>query len=328
MHDLVTVGDATIDTFIKIHDAHVQCNINKEDCQLCVNYGDKIAVDEIKHLVAGNAANNAIGSARLGLKDTIYVNVGDDDSGERIKRKLEEEGVDCSYVITNKETDSNYSAVINFQGERTIFVYHQPWKYRLPKMEAAKWVYYTSLSESFVGSTLNRDLADYIKDCGAKLLYNPGTYQIKAGVKNYPEILKVCTVFNVNKEEAKKILEIPEEKSIDMKKLLKKTRDDLGVENVLITDGREGSYTFDGKDYYRLPEFPGDRIEATGAGDSYATALLSALFYGLPLSEGMVWGSINGAYVVKQIGPQAGLLHKHEMEKVRSQSLDFKAEKF
>jgi len=328
MHDLVTVGDATIDTFIKIHDAHVQCSINKEDCQLCVNYGDKIAVDGIKHLVAGNAANNAVGSSRLGLKTAIYVNVGDDDSGKRIKGKLEEEGVDASYITVNKGIESNYSAVINFQGERTIFVYHQPWKYRLPKMEGTKWVYYTSVSESFAHSTLNKDLADYINDCGAKLLYNPGTYQMKAGVKNYPEILKACEVFNVNKEEAKRILEIPESKTIDMKKLLKKTRDDLGVENVLITDGREGSYTFDGKDYYRLPEFPGDRVEATGAGDSFATALLAALFHGLPLYEGMVWGSINGAYVVKKIGPQEGLLHKHEMDSIRNSSPDFKAEKF
>ncbi|MEX0616388.1 MAG: carbohydrate kinase family protein [Candidatus Woykebacteria bacterium] len=328
MHDIITVGDATIDTFIKIHDAHVQCSINKEDCQLCVNYGDKIAVDEIKHLVAGNAANNAVGSARLGLKDAIYVNVGEDDSGTRIKNKLEEEGVDCTYITTNKGIDSNYSAVINFEGERTIFVYHQPWQYRLPKLSPAKWVYYTSASESFSNSTLSKDLADYVKEAGAKMLYNPGTYQIRTGVKKYPEILQECTVFNVNKEEAKKILEIASEKEIGMKELLKKTRDDLGVESVLITDGRDGSYSFDGKDYYKLPEFPGERVEATGAGDSFATALVAALFYGLPLSEGMVWGSINGAYVVKQVGPQAGLLHRHEMEKIRAESPDFKAEKF
>ena len=327
MHDIITIGDATIDTFTKIHDAEVTCSVNKEDCKLCVNYADKIPVDSVKHLVAGNAANNAIGSARLGMKAAIYVNVGDDESGVRIKKKLEDEGVDSSYIIVNKGMESNYSTVLNFQGERTIFVYHQDWKYRLPKMEPTKWVYYTSASESFKNSTLSKDLADYVKDVGAKMLYNPGTYQMLAGVKNYPEILKACTVFNVNMEEAKRILEISNEKKISVKELLKKTRDDLEVESVVITDGREGSYCFDGKDYYKLPEFPGDRTEATGAGDSFATALVAALFNGNPLQEGMVWGSINGAYVVKKIGPQAGLLHKHEMETIRSSSPDFKAEK-
>ncbi len=328
MHDNITVGDATIDTFIKIHDAHVQCRINKQDCQLCVNYADKIAVDDMKHLVAGNAANNAVGSARLGLNAAIYVNVGDDEPGQRVKKKLEDEGVDCSYVTVNKGMDSNYSAVLNFQGERTIFVYHQPWKYRLPALQRTKWVYYTSVSESFVHSTLSRDLADYVKGCGAKLLYNPGTYQMRAGIKKYPEILEACTVFNVNIEEAKRVLDIPAGEKVEIKKLLKKTKDDLGVENVVITDGRQGSYSYDGKDYLRLPEFPGERVEATGAGDAYSTALLAALFHGQSLAEGMAWGSINGAYVVKKIGPQEGLLHKHEMEKIRAENPEFKAESF
>src|SRR3990172_12424263 len=101
MHDIITVGDATIDTFTKIHDAEVRCTSNNEKCELCVSFADKIPVDDIKRLVAGNAANNAIGSTRLGMKAAIYVNVGDDESGERIKKKLEDEGVDASYIVVN-----------------------------------------------------------------------------------------------------------------------------------------------------------------------------------------------------------------------------------
>ncbi len=328
MHDIITVGDATIDTFTKIHDAEVRCSVNNEKCELCVNYADKIPVDDIKHLVAGNAANNAIGSSRLGLNAAIYVNVGDGEPGARIKKKLEDEGVDASYIIVNKGMESNYSTVINFKGERTIFVFHQAWKYRLPQMEPTKWIYYTSMSESFKNSTISQDLADFVKEVGAKMLFNPGTFHMNVGVQRYPEILKVTTVFNVNMEEAKKILEIPAEKNIDIKKLLKKTHDDLRVETVVITDGRKGSYAYDEKDYFRLPEFPGERTEATGAGDSFATALVAALFYQCPLEEALAWGAINGAYVVKKIGPQEGLLHKHQMEKILAENPKFRAEKF
>lgn len=328
MYDVISVGDATIDTFIKIHDAHVQCNLNKEDCQLCVNYADKIAVDSIAHLVAGNAANNAVGSARLGMNTAIYVNVGEDNAGAQIKDVLEKEGVDTRYLVTNKGMESNYSAVLNFQGERTIFVYHQHWNYRLPEMEPSKWVYLTSLSKSFTESTLISDLVNYLKETGAKLSYNPGTYQMEADVKKDPELLALTEVFFVNVEEAKRILEIPEETHIEIKDLLKKTIDDLNVKNAVITDGREGSYCYDRKDFYRLPEFPGDRVEATGAGDSFATATEAALFHGHPLSEGMAWGAINAAYKVKQVGPQAGLLHKAEMEKILADNPNFKAERF
>lgn len=327
MYDIISVGDATIDTFIKINDAHVACTVNKEKCELCVAYGDKVAVEWVKHLVAGNAANNAVGSSRLGMKTALFMNVGSDDSGFKIKKKMVEEKVDPVYIKVNEGMDSNYSAVLTFQGERTIFVFHQQWDYQLPKMEPTKWVYYTSASASFAKGTFSQELADYVKATGAKMGYNPGTYQMKAGVKNFPEILAATEVFFVNKEEAKRILGLPEENPMDIKELMKRTRDELGLKTVVITDGREGSYSFDGTDFWKLTEFPGERVEATGAGDSFATALCAALFHGESLAEGMVWGSINSASVVHEIGPQAGLLTLDEIKKRRSSKPDFKAEK-
>ena len=327
MYEMISVGDGMIDTFIKISDAHVQCTVDKEKCELCISYGDKIPVEEMKHLVAGNAANNAVGSSRLGMKTAIYVNVGSDESGFKIKKKLAEEKIDPIYIKVNEAMDSNYSAVLNFQGERTIFVYHQQWNYQLPKMDSSKWVYFTSASASFVKSNLTKDLAEYIKTSGARLGYNPGTYQMKAGVKNYPEILAATEVFFVNVEEAKRILEISEETAMDIKELLKKTRDDLGLKTVVITDGREGSYSFDGNDFWKLSEFPGERVEATGAGDAFATAVCAALFYSQSLPEALVWGSINSASVVGQVGPQAGLLTLNEIKKRRASKPEFTAQK-
>jgi sugar/nucleoside kinase (ribokinase family) len=95
----------------------------------------------------------------------------------------------------------------------------------------------------------------------------------------------------------------------------------------VITDGREGSYSFDGTNFWKLSEFPGDRVEATGAGDSFATAVCAALFHGESIEEAMVWGSINSASVVHEIGPQAGLLTLDELKKRRVANPNFKAEK-
>lgn len=312
MFDLVTIGDATIDTFIKVHDAEVLAH--KGERELCVGYGDKIAVDSLVHLVAGNAANNAIGAKRLGLKSAIYVNVGDDSSGERIVKKLKEEGVSCQYVVVNKGMESNFSAVLNFQGERTIFVYHQPWKYHLPDLEKCQWIYFTSLSPSFSSYNIVGELAYYLERTGTKLLYNPGTYQIQSGVKKTVKLLLLSAVFIVNVEEAKRILGFGEEKKIPVKKLLKSLAD-LGPKMVVITGGSYGSYSFDGTSYFRLGIFPAKLLEMTGAGDAYATGLLAGLFYGQDLAEAMRWGAANGASVVEAIGPQAGLLTYEGMQK-------------
>lgn len=312
MFDLITVGDATIDTFIQIHDAAVE--VYKGEKHLCVEYGDKIAVDKLTHQVAGNAANNAIGSARLGLKSAIYVNIGDDPSGKQIADKIKEEGVDTRYVTVNKDWESNYSAVLNFKSERTIFVFHQPWKYSLPDLDHSRWVYFTSVSPSFTQSNLIGDLVRFLERTGAKLLYNPGTYQMKAGVKKSPKLLTLTEVFIVNVEESKRILGLDEGSEITPKKLLKGLVD-LGPKMVVITDGVEGSYGYDGARYYQLPVFPATLLEMTGAGDAYATGLVGGLFYGHDLPEAMCWGAANGASVVEHIGPQDGLLTYDKMQK-------------
>lgn len=313
MFDLISVGDATIDNFVQIHDAEVRCNINKTECMLCIEYGDKISVDKLTHLVAGNAANNAVGGSRLKLKTAIYVNVGSDPSGKQIADKLKEEGVSTQYLIENEGMESNLSTVINFQNERTILVYHQAWKYRLPDLDNSRWIYYTSMSKSFTDSNLLDELAAYLERGGCKLLYNPGTYQIQANVKKHPRLLSLTELFIVNKEEAKRILYGKDEIEIPIKKLLENLAD-LGPKMVVITDGAEGSYGFDGEKYYKLGIFPAKLVEMTGAGDAFATGCLSGLFYGKSLSEAMRWGAANGASVVEQIGPQAGLLTYSQMQ--------------
>ena len=320
MFDLISVGDATIDNFVFIHDAEVKCNLNKTECLLCIEYGDKIAVDKLVHLVAGNAANNAVGGSRLKLKSAIFVNVGLDPAGKQIKNKLKEEGVDIRYVIENKDMESNLSTVINFQGERTILVYHQAWKYHLPDLDRAKWVYFTSVSHSFIQTNLNGQIEQYLQRTNSKLLYNPGTYQIQAGVKKNPRLLSLTEIFVVNLEESKRILGYKDTEDIPVKKLLKSIVD-LGPKMVIITDGGNGSYGYDGENYYQIGLFPAKVLEMTGSGDAYATGVLSALFYGKDLKEAMRWGAVNGASVVEQIGPQAGLLTYSQMqEKLKSNS--------
>lgn len=307
MFDLITVGDATIDVFTKIHDAEVKCNINKTECKLCIEYGDKIAVDKLDFLVAGNAANNSVGASRLGMKTAIYVNIGDDGSGKKIIQKLKDEKVNTRFVSVHKGMESNYSTVLNFQGERTIFVYHQDWKYKLPDLDQTRWVYFTSISQSFTQTNLISELTHFLERTGSKLVYNPGTYQMKADVTKHPKLLAHTEVFIVNVEEAKRILKHENKENIPVKKLLSDLHQ-LGPKYIVITDGVDGSFGFDGEKYYQIGIFPAELVEMTGCGDSYATGLMAGLFYGNDLKTAMRWGAANGASVVEHIGPQEGLL--------------------
>lgn len=313
MFDLISIGDARIDNFVALTNVHLACTLNKEKCELCLNYGDKIPVGNLESLTAGNNNNNAIGAARLGLRTALFCNIGEDANGDWIIKNLKKEKVDTRYVKQNTGMFTEQSIVLNFKGERTILVYHQPWEYHLPDLDKAKWLYFSSVSYSFSKNNFISQLQNYIERTGVRFVYTPGTHQLIYGVKKFPKLLSLSTIFIVNLEEAKRVLGIEEGKKVPIKELLSKLAD-LGPKNVVITDGGEGSYAFGGERFYKLEVFPAKLVEMTGAGDAYATGLMSGLFYGKDLAEAMRWGAANGAAVVEKVGPQTGLLTYEAMQ--------------
>lgn len=325
--DLITIGDSTIDTFIKIHDATVEFNINHREGKICVAYGEKIPVDSIAEAVAGNAANVAVASSKLGLKSAIYTNLGDDDHGRRIKEALEKEKVATGYIKINSGKKSNLSVVLTFQGERTIFVYHQDWFYHLPALVNCSWLYLTSMAETFTNSNIMDEVCHYVERQKSKLAFSPGTYQLKADIRRYPKILEKCAVLIVNREEAQKILGIELTENVDVGDLLNKLLF-LGPEIAVVTCGEEGSYASDGQKNLKVGIFPTKIIEKTGAGDAYAAGLVAALALGESLGEAMVWGTINASHVIQEVGPQNGLLTREEIKKHRKEAKELVAVNF
>lgn len=325
--DLITIGDSTIDTIIKIHDATVECDINHEECKICVAYGQKIPVDTIHHSVAGGAANVSVGSSRLGLKTAIYTNLGGDDGGHLIKKTFEHEGIFDDYVVLDSQKSSNLSVVLTFQGERTIFVYHQDWFYHLPNLAQTSWLYFGSLAESFTSSNIIDEICHYLEKSKAKLIFAPGTYLLKADIKRFPRLLEKCHILFVNLQESKKILGIEQIEKIEAGDLLSKMLL-LGPKIVVITDGEEGSYASDGTQNLKAGIFSTKLIEKTGAGDAYVAGFVAALFYNKSLSDAMAWGTINASHVISQIGAINGLLDKNELEKHQQESGGFKAGTF
>ncbi len=323
--DILVIGDSTIDTFIKIHDASVACDLNTKECKICIKYGSKIPVESIAHGVAGNAANVSVACSTLGLKSAIYTNLGSDKQGELIKNALIARGVSGDYIVESGDKSSNLSVVLTFQNERTIFVYHQDWQYMLPDNIAdSSWVYLTSMAETFVNSNIMDDVCHYVDRSGAKLAYAPGTFQLKSGVKKYPKILDRCELLIVNLEESQHILGLDEVEKPPIRDVLSKLLL-LGPKIVVVTDGEEGSYASNGKEYLRVGIFPTQVVEKTGAGDAYAAAFISALSLGNGIGEAMVWGALNSAHAISETGAQNGLMTKDEIIRYRSSVPEFVA---
>ena len=90
-YDIISIGDPVIDSFLFVDDIQIK-KIGKE-LKAIINWGDKLAVQKFYKSVAGNAANHAIGSSRLGLKTAFFCIVGDDSGGREIKHRMTKEGV-------------------------------------------------------------------------------------------------------------------------------------------------------------------------------------------------------------------------------------------
>lgn len=311
-YDIITIGDATVDVFLKIHDASVQCSLDRRNCLLCFRYADKIPVEQFMQTpAAGNAANNAVGSARLGLSVALVTILGADEAGRVIQRELRRDGVALGYVTTDRRHGTNYSTVLNYQRERTILIYHAPRTYALPKLASSFWVYLTSMGRGWerIAPALRR----YLKRTGASLAFNPGTHQLRSARRTLHLLLAETSVLLVNREEAAFLLGTTP--ATAPRNLLGRLRK-LGPKTVVMTDGVEGSYALHEEGMWFTPASRVPTVEPTGAGDAFSTGFLAALLYGSGVAEAQRWGTLNAGSVVQHIGPQAGLLTAATMRRM------------
>jgi len=309
--DLLSIGDASLDVFMTPTESESLCEMHEKDCLICFNYGDKIPVKNLEFCVGGNAANNAVGVTRLGLKSALLLTLGDDSVAEDILSRLNSENVELGYVARNRASVSNYSTIINYGGERTIFTYHVPRSYQFPTgLPVTPWVYLTSMGESF--RPYYDQVVGWLKsNPGIKLAFNPGSWQLKSGKEGIGDVLALTYLIFVNREEAEKLTGFGS--SQGKEKELLSALSGLGPRICIITDGNDGSLAYDGTAYYKCGVLPVDAYERTGAGDAFGSGCLTAIIKGKPLSEALLWGTLNSASVIGYVGSQKGLLHDSEM---------------
>lgn len=317
--DFISIGDITIDAFIRLKDAKTNKNTEDKKSELVLRFGDKVAYEFMEEVVAvGNSANAAVCASRLGLDSAMVTNVGDDHNGHECEATLKRNGVATDFVTVHKDKDTNYHYVLWFEDDRTILVRHNEYDYQLPDIGNPKWIYLSSIGENSLD--FHKQIAEYLrKNPEIRLAFQPGTFQMKMGVENLKELYARTDIFFCNVEEAKFILNKPEE--TDVKNLLKAMHD-LGPNVTLITDGPKGAYAYDGYEGFFMPPFPDEKppYDRTGAGDAFSATFTSAVALGKSLFDAFLWAPVNSMSVVQQVGAQKGLLTQEEILKYLSKA--------
>ena len=153
-------------------------------------------------LSAGNANNVAVGISRLGFNSAFYGTVGGDHNAHIILDKLKSEKVNTQLMSIQKNMATNFHFVLWYQSERTILIKHQDFAYVLPKAIAqSKWIYLTSVGKNGLG--LHPQIEAMLeKNPEMKMAFNPGTFQLRLGIKKLSRLFKRTELLFVNKEEA------------------------------------------------------------------------------------------------------------------------------
>lgn len=315
-YDFVAIGDILMDAFIELNMdmSTVYEDVDTKRQILQMPFGGKIPYNDVIVVPAvGNSPNAAVSAHRLGLETALVTNIGNDKFGKECLDALRQEGIHTDFVKIHEGKKTNYHYVLRHGPERVILIQHEKYPYALPDFPVPpRYLYFSSVGEH--GIAFHHEIAKYVADHEeTKLVFQPGTFQIKLGVEALRDVYENTEIFFCNKEEAQEILKTTEQ---HLPTLLRKLRE-LGPKLPVITDGPHGAYVIDEHDQaWHMPMFPdpSDPVDRTGAGDSFASTFTAAIALGKTPDEALAWGPVNSMSVVQYVGAQAGLLTREKLE--------------
>lgn len=331
MFDVVTVGSATQDVFVKTDAARIFSTRGPNDRSefLGLPYGAKVNVSEVLFMTGGGATNAAVALAKQALKVGVVAPVGKDPAAEGIRDRLARDGVDTSLVIERPDHATGYSVILtSYEGDRTVLVHRGVSDHvdashvDLAKACQTRWLYVASLGCS--GARVYGPLFAAARKAGVRIAFNPGSATVEGGLAQAKDLLAGLDVLLVNREEALTFQgrdpasrrSAPEQEDLLYTDLLKGFQA-AGVKIPVVTDGFRGSYALSGQSRVRCPATPVEKVVSTlGAGDAFGSTFVAGLMrHGDDVALSLREASINAASVVSVFGAKRGLLDLAELQR-------------
>jgi ribokinase len=308
-YDVITVGSATIDTFIHTDDSQTELLEVHQHTDLCYPLGAKILIKELRFFTGGGGTNTAVAFSRLGLKTGLLGRIGSDANGDTVLRELSAEKID---FLGRTGGINGYSVILDsIASDRTIFTFKGCNDDLLPKdihiLEKnvqTKWLYFCSMMDKSF-KTMEK-LSVYATKKKIKIAFNPSLYLARKGKSYLKNILKNIEILIYNKQEAQALLD---SKSENIFELLEETVK-LGPKIIVITDADNGAFcynTYEKMFYSGKPEKVKIK-ETTGAGDAFASGFVASIIRGKNIEYALKLGMINAESVISNIGAKNILL--------------------
>ncbi|MFA6073699.1 MAG: carbohydrate kinase family protein [Candidatus Woesearchaeota archaeon] len=314
LFDVITVGSNTLDVFVKTTAELLKVTIHenghhkKETC-LVYPLGAKILINDLNFEIGGGGTNTAVSFSRLGLKTGYLGKIGKDNAGIQVFNLLHKENIEFLGSFGDK---TGYSVILDSDAkDRTILTFkgcNNDFKFKEIDLKKIKTncFYFSSMA----GTSLQvlEKLAFFANKTKTKIVFNPSRYLVLKGKTSLKKILVHTNVLVLNKNEAELLSGKKgiENSMLDLKKIIK--------DYVIITDGKNGCWCFDGLNLLHLEARKNIKIvETTGAGDAFASAFTAGLIMGKDLKSSLKMGIIQAESVIQYSGAKNLLLSKRNM---------------
>jgi sugar/nucleoside kinase (ribokinase family) len=321
MLDVVTIGSATLDIFLKSDQFKIDRHEN--GVYLCEKYEGKIEAQELTMVSGGGATNSAVSFARNGFKAAPIIEVGKDPASETILTELGQEGLDLSFVIQEENETTAVSVILlSGKGGNSVVTYRGasrmltagdiPFDKLGMILKPGGWIYLTSVGGDMelVEKTLS-----WGKEKGRKVFWNPGGAEI-AGVKKGLALIDAANVLQLNRKEATEFFGV---NFID-DEVWKAEHCPVPLGTILlITDGEKGGRVCLPAKTAELSAGHGGKclwykgiktkmVDSTGAGDAFGSGFVTGLMREKSIEESIEFGKEQAASVIKFIGAKQGLM--------------------
>jgi len=344
MYDFITIGSATQDVFVQSDVASIVSvsQISKKSEFMSFPYGAKTEIADFSKNLGGGAVNTATNFANLGCKTSTIIKLGNDELNNIIKLKLAKSGIDIMNIIDSEKYLTGFSIVlVSFQGDRTVLAHRganahvNEKEVNFDAIKNSRWVYVSPLSGE--SNKILDKISKFCEENKINLAINAGTTALKKGAKYFSKILKTAQIVVMNKEEASLVTKIqvrPDTKEVKFSKelihpdivdMLKSLRSDTDA-IIVVTDGKNGVYCFDGEKIYICPAYPSIVVSTLGAGDAFSSTFCASVDKFKDVEKALLYASVNSASVCTHFGAQEGFLTFNEIEEKLKETPDFKVQ--
>ncbi len=259
----------------------------------------------------GKGANQAVAAARLGGNVTLVTKLGDDIFGRQTLEGLKKENINTNYVFFDESNPSGTALIIvNAVGENCIVVAPGANANLFPadieKVENLRYAGIILLQLEIPMDTINY-IAKLAKVNKQKLILNPAPAQ-----KLNDELLRGLYLITPNETEAFDLtgILVKDETSAAAAAdfLLKK-----GVENVIITLGREGAFFQNDQLKIKVNAPVVEPLDTTAAGDTFNGAITVALTENMEWDNAIRFAVQAASISVTRMGAQSSVPYRKEI---------------